>query len=255
MLRSTTPAGSHGSLRGARVLSALPASLGLCALLYTSALHAQGAPPPPAAPPASTSQPPSTTQPPAGPPPAGPPPQGAAPQQPYGPYPQQPYGPYPQQPYGPYPQQPYGPYSPYAPPPYYGPPYYYEQPPPPLPPTKRANPTMMAVGVTMVVVGGVGFLSSLAMFATANNRIDVYCDGGLRCATRDDEGLQVAAGVLMGLSGAVLVGGIPLWVIGGKKVPVPQPEPKEKPEKYGRMELSAPTLSIGPTSASLSFAF
>lgn len=116
---------------------------------------------------------------------------------------------------------------------------------------------MMGIGVAMVVVGGIGFLSSLAALATANNRIDVYCDGGFKCASRDDTSLQIAGGVLMGVTGAVLIAGIPLWVIGGRKVPLddaPPPPPDTTP-KYSRFQLSAPTLAVGPASASLSFAF
>ena len=113
---------------------------------------------------------------------------------------------------------------------------------------------MMGIGIAMVVVGGVGFLSSLAALATANNRIDVYCDGGFICGSRDDEDLQVIGGVLMGVSGAVLIAGIPLWVIGGRKIPLDEQE-KPAPDTSVKYSRPAPVLHIGPTSASLSVAF
>jgi hypothetical protein len=114
---------------------------------------------------------------------------------------------------------------------------------------------MMGVGITMVAVGAVGFLSGLAALAAANNRIDVYCDGGSRCASRDDTDLQVAGGVLMIVSGVVTIAGIPLWVIGGRRIPVNQEQEQMDPSKGTQSSETAPILRVGPGSASLSFSF
>lgn len=209
----------------------LGAALGLLALTGARPADAQqpSAPPPPPPPatattaPATPPPPPSSTGAPTTPPPAAPgavPPDGAAP--PAGGYPP-PQGGYPPG-YGPY-----GPYGyPYGGGPYYGPAPYYPEPTPAPPPTKRANGTLMAAGIIMTSVGAIGVLSGLATFASANNRIDIYGDGGQKIGTRDDEGMQVAAAVLMIGGGVVGIAGIPMWVIGGKRVPLDESElPKE----------------------------
>ncbi len=207
-----------------------------------TASAAMPAPPPPLPPPGSASAvppPPATTAalpPPPPPPVSGPAASGsAAPPPGYGPY-------------GPY-------YYPY---PYYGAPYSTETPappPPPPPPTKRANPAMMGIGIAMTSLGIVGVLSGLASFATANNRIDIYCDGGFQCGTRDDEDLQVAGGVLMIVGGVFVAGGIPLWVIGAKRVPLKDGEnPEKKPSEPSPPPAQA-TLKIGPGSAGIQVSF
>lgn len=238
-----------------RTRAPLGAALGLCALLGASSVAAQSAqpapapqsaapsaqpgfpPPPPSAPPSG-----SATTPPAGnavPGPPPPPPAGAAPQ---GGYPQ---GPYPQG-YGPY-----GPY-PYPPPAYYGQAPYYYDPVPPPPPTKRNNPALMGLGIAMTATGTIGLLSGLAVLASGNNRIDVYCDGGQLCGNRDDTGMQLAGGVMMIVSGITAGVGIPLWVIGARRVPASKDEsaPPSSEQTAARA-----TLHLEPGGASLHFTF
>jgi hypothetical protein len=126
----------------------------------------------------------------------------------------------------------------------------------------------MVTGILMTSVGAVGVLSGLAAFATANNRIDVYGDGGQMIGTRDDEDLQVTAALLMIAGGVVGIAGIPLWVIGGKRVPIEGSElPKEPADPSAPQQNPTPspppppppgpaaTLHIGPTGASLSVTF
>jgi hypothetical protein len=121
---------------------------------------------------------------------------------------------------------------------------------------------MMAIGITMTAAGAVAILSGLAALATANNRIDVYCDGGSICASRDDEGLQLAGGIIA--IGGVVVGaaGIPLWVIGGRRVPLKPGEEQEQKspapgaDKAPRASSLPPaTLRLGLGSASINVAF
>ena len=57
----------------------------------------------------------------------------------------------------------------------------------------------------------------------------------------------------MVISGAVMIGGIPLWVIGGRKVPLKTEQ--QEPAKEAKAPLPAPVLHVGPGSASLTFAF
>jgi hypothetical protein len=125
----------------------------------------------------------------------------------------------------------------------------------------------MAAGIIMVGAGAVGALSGLAAFATANNRIDVYGDGGQKVGTRDDEDLQVTAWVMIISSGVVGIAGIPLWVIGGKRVPLEgaeapkdpaapgAPKPSQDPAQPPPPPGSSGTLHIGPLGASLSVTF
>lgn len=112
----------------------------------------------------------------------------------------------------------------------------------------------MGIGIAMTSVGIVGLLSGLASFASANNRIDVYCDGGFQCGTRDDEDLQVAGGVLMIVGGVMGAVGIPLWVIGGKRIPL---KPNESPEGTPSEKPAAAQarLKIGPGSLGLHVSF
>lgn len=264
-LAPALPAGAEAArLPRARLVpsaAAIGAALTICVLLHASSAAAQQPPPaappppgfapptaptapPPAAPPTTSpqGQPTGTALPPPPPPPGAstypPPPQGAAGTPPQG------YGPY-----GPY-SYPYG---------YYPPPGYYpEQLPPPPPPTKRANGTLMTVGIVLTSVGAVGVLSGLAAFASANNRIDIYCDGGNRCGTRDDADLQITGAVMMIVGGVMGLGGIPLWVIGGRRVPL---SPEETKALEGAPPATTPppspaaSLRVGPTSASLVVTF
>lgn len=114
---------------------------------------------------------------------------------------------------------------------------------------------MMGIGIAMTSLGIVGVLSGLASFASANNRIDVYCDGGIQCGSRDDENLQVAGGVLMIVGGVLSAAGIPLWVIGAKRVPLKDNEsPDKKPSDQTPPPAQA-TLKIGPGSAGFQLQF
>ncbi|HZF55161.1 MAG TPA: hypothetical protein VE093_41200 [Polyangiaceae bacterium] len=244
----------------ARKGALLSAALGLFALTGSADAQQPGPPPPPpgAQPTAPTATAAAPVPPPPPPPGAQPPPDAAG--QPPG------YPPGYPPPAGSYPPG-YAPYGPYGYP--YGYPYdpaYYPDPTPRPPPTRRANGTLMAVGIGMVGVGAVGVLSGLAAFATANNRIDVYGDGGQRIGTRDDEDLQVAAAVLTISSAVVGVAGIPLWVIGGKRVPLEGSEkndpaaPGETQQKPGPAQPPPPpspaaTLRIVPGGASLTVTF
>jgi hypothetical protein len=116
----------------------------------------------------------------------------------------------------------------------------------------------MVVGILATSAGAVGLLSGLAAFASANNRIDVYCDGGNRCGTRDDEDLQVAGAVLMVAGGVLALGGIPLWIIGARRVPL-DPEGTKTPDGAPASPSSPPppaaTLRIGPGTASFTVSF
>jgi hypothetical protein len=98
--------------------------------------------------------------------------------------------------------------------------------------------------------------------ASAKERIDVYCDGPFLCARIDDnvrKGIGIGTMVAGGVAATV---GIPLWIIGGRRVPVRKKEgapngtaPSEPPPPPAAGARLLPELRVGPTSASLAFQF
>jgi hypothetical protein len=269
--------------RGRAFLACASAALGLAVLASSGAADAQQPPPPP--PPTSTtaalppgpppSPPPAAAQPqgraapsPAQPPPAGaqPPPGYGAPPQGYG-YPPQGYG-YPPG-YGPPPGGEAGQTPPgYGAPPQgypYGYPYYppyYGPPSPPPPKHERKSTGMMIGGIALTTAGIVGVLVGSGLASTAANQIDVYCEppgggGPFVCETRADE-TQQAAGIGVMIGGFVaLAAGIPLWVIGSKRVPVKSDTPDANtPDKPATPAPAASMqLFVGPSSAAVRVTF
>ncbi|MDC0742458.1 hypothetical protein [Polyangium mundeleinium] len=216
-------------------------------------------PPAPGAPGVAPGAPPPTGTVAAAPPPAPPPPAG------YG-YPQG-YGPPPPG-YGPPPQGgEYGPPPPgYGPPqqgypygyPYYGP--YYSEPQPAPPRYERKSTPMMVGGILATTAGIVGVLAGSAIASTAVSQIPIYCEsqfGPTICETRSDE-TQQAVGYGILITGVVALGvGVPLWVIGSKRVPVKSDE--TTPSAPSTTPPAAPQTSlrllVGPTSAGLRVTF
>ncbi|WP_437968860.1 hypothetical protein WMF04_05980 [Sorangium sp. So ce260] len=229
---------------------------------------------PPAAAPLPGSAPPAppgaVTPQPAPPAPAGPP--GAAP-----PYPPPSYPAPPQQVPQPAPGAAPGYPPPGYPPPGYPPPGYpppgyqggyapyggaYPQVPPGYPlnpedippapspvPLRRKSPSMMLGGIALTAGGTIAFFAGTGLLASASERYEIYCDsGGFTgiCDTRTD-GPRQLAGALVSIGGGVMLAvGIPLWIIGGKKVPATSESPEEPVQT---------TFSLGPGSASLQTRF
>lgn len=231
----------HPGLPALTLLVVFGLASGSAAAQPPSAPEAQPAPPPVGAQPAQPAPPPGGATPSA---PLGPaqPPPGAAPPavQPW--YPQPP--PDGTQPWPYYPQYGYG--------------YGYENPylAPPPPPKEPYNRTFMAVGITMTVAGVLGLIVGAVVVASSKERIDVYCDGPTLCARIDDQarkGVGIGTMVVGGVSATV---GIPLWIIGGRRVPVRKKDSNPNgtaPPAAGASLL--PELRVGPTSASLTFQF
>lgn len=233
---------------------------------------------PPAAPPGAAPQPGSAppappdaaTPPPVPPAHAGPP--GGAPPYPAAPYPAAPYAAPPQQGPQPAPGASPGYPPPGYPPPGYPPPGYQggyapygsayppmppgypsnmaEIPPAPPPvPLRRNSPSMMLGGIALTAGGTIAFFTGTGLLASASERYEIYCDfGGYTgiCDTRTD-GPRQLAGALVSIGGGIMLAvGIPLWIIGGKKVPATA----EAPEAPAQT-----TLSLGPGSAALQTRF
>jgi len=267
----------HRAARAARParasLAYAGAALGIVVLSIGSSAHAELPPPPP--PPSASAATPAPPPPPAGAAPAAPPPaatdQAPLPPPPapagYG-YPPQGYGPPPQG-YGPPPQG-YGqPPQGYGPPPpqggeygaqgypygypYYGPYYGPQQPPPPR--FERKSTGMMVGGILLTSLGIVGVLAGSAVASTAANQIPIYCDQGFGptiCETRADESQQIAGYSVMVAGLVGLAVGIPLWIIGGKRVPVKSDE--SAPAQAAPPQTSLRVL-VGPSSAALHMSF
>ncbi|WP_437725714.1 hypothetical protein [Sorangium sp. So ce861] len=219
---------------------------------------------PPAAPQPGSAAPAATDA--ATPAPVAPP--GAAPPSPAAPYPAAPYpaAPYPAAPY-PAPPQQVPPPAPgaapgYPPPGYQGgyapyggaypplPPGYPSRtedipPAPPPVPLRRKSPGLMLGGIALTAGGTIAFFAGTGLLASASERYEIYCDfGGYTsiCDTRTDGPRQVAGALVSIGGGLMLAVGIPLWVIGGKKVPATADAPEEPAQT---------TLSLGPGSAAL----
>ncbi|WP_437757260.1 hypothetical protein [Sorangium sp. So ce1389] len=263
---------------------ALPLGVALSGLLAATTANAQPAPQrqPPAASsaaPAATlpaAAPPATTPPAAAPQPgaaAPAPPPGAATPPPGPPAPAA--APYPPPPYPAPPQQ--GPQAgpgapPGYPPPGYPPPGYPggyapyggAYPPPPLGyplpaadlppaappvPLRRKSPSLMLGGIALTAGGTIAFFAGTGLLASASERYEIYCDSmgftGV-CDTRTDGPRQIAGALISVAGGVMLAVGIPLWIIGGKKVPATGEAPKAPAQT---------TLSLGPGSAALQTRF
>ncbi|WP_437289004.1 hypothetical protein [Sorangium sp. So ce406] len=139
----------------------------------------------------------------------------------------------------------YAPYGGAYPPPGY-PPAAAELPPTPPPvPLRRKNPGLMLGGIALTAGGTIAFFAGTGLLASASERYEIYCDfGGFTdvCDTRSDGPRQVAGALISVAGGVMLAVGIPLWIIGGKKVPATDEAPKAPAQT---------TLSLGPGSATL----
>jgi hypothetical protein len=206
-------------------------------------LTAQAAPPPPAAQPV---QPPAAQPPPPG--YGAPPPGYGAPPPGYGAAPPG-----------------YGPPPPgYAPPPgyYYQPPpgYYAGAPLPPPVPKERNSPGMMVTGIVLTGVGVIALLSGAIVYTSANTQQtydSLGCASGY-CSYDDHDDEKTAGIAVMIAGGAAVAVGIPLLVIGARKVPVrggggapAEPERRERDED----EDAEASLFVSPRATGLRMTF
>lgn len=186
--------------------------------------------------------------PPAAPPPAIAPPDVPAPQPaPWSPQPQG-WGPQPQG-WGPQPAPVYWPqYVPMTPP---SAGFYPQQEPfslPPSTPKEPAHRTLMKLGIAASIGGVATLITGSILMSIAKKRIDVYRDGPTYCCAIDDAPLRNAGIALLVSGGIIATIGIPLWMIGGRRVPV-RKTTQEAPAS------AMPLLRVGATGASLSWQF
>jgi hypothetical protein len=112
---------------------------------------------------------------------------------------------------------------------------------------------MMVGGILLTSGGILGVLIGAALASTAGNQIDVYCPGPggpFVCERRADATqLGIGYGVLIG--GVLALGaGIPLWVIGGKRVPA-----KDEAAPAAQPPSASMRLLVSPSSATLDVRF
>jgi hypothetical protein len=163
-----------------------------------------------------------------------------------------PWAPQPQG-WGPQPAPGYWPqYAPAAPP---SAGFYPQQEPfslPPPTPKEAAHGTMMKVGIAASIGGVATLITGSILMSIAKERIDVYRDGPTYCCSIDDAPLRNAGITMLVIGGITATIGVPLWMIGGRRVPV-RKTTTEAPAKTPAS--AAPLLRVGATGASLSWQF
>jgi hypothetical protein len=159
--------------------------------------------------------------------------------------------------WGPNPGQPAWPaYSPAYP---ASPTFYQQQEPfslPPPAPKEAANRKLMITGIVAASTGVATLIVGSIIMSIATKRIDVYRDGPAYCCSIDDAPLRNAGIAMLVAGGITATLGVPLWMIGGRRVPVrgathkPDASPQVKAPA-----LRAPLLRVGVTGASVSWQF
>ncbi|WP_156338384.1 hypothetical protein [Chondromyces crocatus] len=76
----------------------------------------------------------------------------------------------------------------------------------------------------LTLAGAAGLVTSGIFLSYGTGRYEIYCDNGYngamyQCRNENDVGLVTAGWITLGTGLAAMAVGIPLWVIGGKRVP------------------------------------
>lgn len=138
--------------------------------------------------------------------------------------------------------------------------YRQEEPfslPPPVP-KQAANSKLMIAGILAATGGVATLITGSILMSVATERIDVYRDGPAYCCSIDDAPLRNAGITMLVIGGITATLGVPLWMIGGRRVPV-RSSTTEKPGTAPALPrspaLRAPLLRVGATGASVSWQF
>jgi hypothetical protein len=119
-------------------------------------------------------------------------------------------------------------------------------------PRENYNTKMMIGGIFSTFGGVAMILVGSIVLASSRDRIDVYCDGPRLCGHLDDLPMK-NVGLGMMITGVIAGGaGVPLWIIGSKKVVAQR---KDNPAAPPPRASLAPELRITGTGAALRVAF
>ena len=127
---------------------------------------------------------------------------------------------------------------------------------PPPTPKEPANRKLMTAGIVASIGGVATLITGSILMSIAKERIDVYRDGPSYCCAIDDAPLRNAGITMLVVGGITATIGIPLWMIGGRRVPVrktTQEAPAAAPPRAPAS--TAPLLRVGASGASLSWQF
>ncbi len=137
--------------------------------------------------------------------------------------------------------------------------FYQQQEPfslPPPVPKEAAHRKLMITGIVAASTGVATLITGSILMSIATNRIDVYRDGPAYCCSIDDAPLRNAGIAMLVAGGITATLGVPLWMIGGRRVPVRGAT--DKPDASPQVKtpaLRAPLLRVGATGASVSWQF
>lgn len=119
---------------------------------------------------------------------------------------------------------------------------------PPPTPKEAAHPTLMKLGIAASIGGVATLIAGSILMSIAKDRVDVYRDGPTYCCSIDDAPLRNAGITMLVIGGLTATVGIPLWMIGGRRVPV-RKTTQEAPAS------ASPRMSVGIGRASFSWQF
>lgn len=145
------------------------------------------------------------------------------------------------------------------PPPGYGQPGYYAR----RPAYRRNSPALMGVGITMITVGGIALLTGIVLTALPGPDTTTTCDKLGNCTTSTPTDVKRIVGIIMSGVGGIFVGvGVPLTLVGARKVPVDPNEPYEEAKRspwvaapHSQVAQSPLMLHLGAGSVGLSYQF
>jgi hypothetical protein len=123
---------------------------------------------------------------------------------------------------------------------------------PPTVPKEAANSRLMSVGIVAAIGGVATLITGSILMSVAKERIDVYRDGPQYCCSIDDAPMRNAGITMLVIGGITATVGIPLWMIGGRRVPVRKTTTTAPPKTPAS---AAPLLRVGASGASLSWQF
>ena len=125
---------------------------------------------------------------------------------------------------------------------------------PPATPKEPATSRMQTAGIVAAITGVATLITGSILMSIAKDRIDVYRDGPAYCCSIDDAPLRNAGITMLVIGGITATVGVPLWMIGGRRVPIRKPTaPDDTSPKTPA--LRAPLLRVGAGSAALSWQF